>query len=297
MLKESKIRVLENFYALDYIFFGKPVNEMTMCCPLVKEEYVSVKGALMSVYVEMLRFIGHNPEALTERLDGNGVQRNARIAAKVSRENAQRIVTSEKARQNIKSMLKESLKGDPSANVTSLVETSIRNKAFGLAVDNLLIARTISESENFGRLNEWEGSIIEDSYKILRDSLVECAYAILYSETDEPVQESEEVVTEAPIVYSGSKIRAMAEKHGRTVEMKEKAGCEKWSVKTPFKDQGYKDKMLACKAKATIKGLMASARFAKGLASHCKNEKCKSILARYFADIKDRMEEERDYIK
>ena len=30
--KESKIRVLENFYSLDYVFFGKPVQKMKGCC-------------------------------------------------------------------------------------------------------------------------------------------------------------------------------------------------------------------------------------------------------------------------
>ena len=38
LLKESKIRVLENFYALDYVFFGKSVNKVDTCCPLVREE-------------------------------------------------------------------------------------------------------------------------------------------------------------------------------------------------------------------------------------------------------------------
>jgi len=47
---ESKIRVLENFYALDYVFFGKPVQEVEFCCPLVKEEYLSVKGANGKTY-------------------------------------------------------------------------------------------------------------------------------------------------------------------------------------------------------------------------------------------------------
>jgi len=182
--KESKIRVLENFYALDYVFFGRPVKNVDMCCPLVKEEYLSVKGALMSVYVEMLKLVGHNPDSVQESIDGKNLMAQARDTATMARENAQKIVSSQKARDTIKGMLKEELQKDPKTDVTELVEKTIRAKAFGLAVDNLLIARSIKESKSFKKLDEWEGRIVEDSYKILRDNLVEAAYMILYDETE-----------------------------------------------------------------------------------------------------------------
>lgn len=199
--KESKIRVLENFYALDYVFFGKPVNEVEMCCPLVKEEYLSVKGALMSVFIEMLKVVDHKPSALTEKVNTAGLVKFAKKSATIARENSEKIVTSPKAKQNIKGMLKEAIQEDANTDVTAVVEKAIRTKAFGLAVDNLLVARTIKESENISALDEWEGKIIEDSYKILRDSLVEAAYMMIYDVTDDPetVQESEEVVDEASI--------------------------------------------------------------------------------------------------
>jgi hypothetical protein len=190
--KESKIRVLENFYALDYIFFGKPVSEMDTCCPLIKEEYLSVKGALMSVFVEMLRLIEHSPETLEEQVDGTALKIQAMDSALIARENSQAIVTTDKAKANIKLALKEAIKENPKANVSSLVEGQIRRKAFSLAVDNLLIARSISEATDPSKLDEWEGRIVEDSYKILRDNLVEAAYMLLYDE-DDVVTESENI--------------------------------------------------------------------------------------------------------
>jgi hypothetical protein len=186
--KESKIRVLENFYALDYVFFGKPVNQVDMCCPLVKEEYLSVKGALMSVYVEMLKLVQHAPKAIEEKVDSKSLMKLARKSATIARENSQKIVTSTKARANIKDTLKEALKENAKADVSAIVEKTIRTKAFGLAVDNLLVARSLKEAKKFKSLNEWEGQIVEDSYKILRDNLVEAAYMILY-DTDDVVTE------------------------------------------------------------------------------------------------------------
>jgi hypothetical protein len=181
MLKESKIRVLENFYALDYIFFGKSVNKVDTCCPLVREEYLSVKGALLSVFMEMLKLVEHQPKAISEQVDSKSLLKNSRRVAKWARESARKIVMSKKAKANIKESLKEELLENPNADISKVVESQIRQKSFRLAVDNLMVTRILKESK-FNKLNEWEGKIIEDSYKILRDNLVEAAHQILYDE-------------------------------------------------------------------------------------------------------------------
>jgi hypothetical protein len=179
--KDSKIRVLENFYGIDYILFGKPANKVNTCCPMVREEFLAIKGALMSVHIEMLKLIEHSPKAITENVDKTKLMSNAKESAKIARENAKRIVSSPKSRDNIKENLKEALQEDSKANISKLVEKTIRLKAFGLAIDNLLVARSLNEGK-YEDLNTWEGKIIEDSYKILRDNLVEAAYMMLYKE-------------------------------------------------------------------------------------------------------------------
>jgi hypothetical protein len=177
--KESKIRVLENFYGLDYIFFGKPLLKIESCCPIVKEEYMSVKGALLSVYIEMLKLVSHKPKVIKEKLATKDIHNLAREGARYARKTSRKVVTTEKARVDIKADLKQTLKEDKNTDITSVVESKIREKAFRLAVDSLLVARTLAESENVKTLNTWEGKIIEDSYKILRDGLCEAATLIL----------------------------------------------------------------------------------------------------------------------
>jgi len=182
--KESKIRVLENFYALDYVFFGKSVAQVESCCPLVKEEYLSIKGALLSVFVEMLKLVNHTPTTTEGKVNSKMLMSNARNSAKIARENAQRIVATDKSRKNIKESLKDIIKEDKDIDISSVIESQIRQKAFALAVDNLMLARVVTESQKFDKLNDWEGTIVEDSYKILRDNLIESAHEILYSEGD-----------------------------------------------------------------------------------------------------------------
>lgn len=177
--KESKIRVLENFYALDYVFFGQPVSVVESCCPLIKEDYLSVKGALLSVFIEMLKLVEHTPDPVAEKVEGDTLHLMAKESATLAREAAEKVVVTEKARNDIKAELRETIESGKEVDIPKLVEERIREKAFRLAVDNLLVARVLGESLEVQALNYFEGKIIEDSYKILRDNLCETANLIL----------------------------------------------------------------------------------------------------------------------
>jgi hypothetical protein len=180
--KESKIRVLENFYSLDYVLFGKPISKVDVCCPVFVEEYISVKGALMSLVVEMYKLVKHSPTTITEKVDTNELLSMARESAKIARENCKKLVTSKKGRNDVKTELRESIskiKNNKDLDVEKLVQEKIRTKAFSLGIDNLLIGRAITESKKFNKLNSWDGRIVEDAYKVLRDNLVECAMNII----------------------------------------------------------------------------------------------------------------------
>jgi len=178
--KESKMRILENFYAIDYTLFGKPVTKVDTCCPETLKEFLSVKGALLSVMIEMCKLSDHLPTPIDEKITTKDIKEYAKNSASIARENAQILVKSDKGRQEVKRELNESLKSGDNLDMTveEIVENKIREKTFSLALDNLLIARTINESISYENLNETEGQILEDAYKILRNSLVELAIFI-----------------------------------------------------------------------------------------------------------------------
>lgn len=177
--KESKIRILENFHSLDYIFFGKPVKKMDSCCPTLVEDYISIKGALMSLMIEMYKMMDHSPAKLDGKVTKESLRNAARENAKIARENAESLVSSEKGRADIKAALREAIKEDEGVNVEDEVKDQIRQKAFSLAVDNVLVARSVVESSEYEKLNDWEGKIVEDAYKVLRDNLVDSGRFIL----------------------------------------------------------------------------------------------------------------------
>ena len=179
--KENKIRVLENFYSVDYVLFGKPATKMQGCCPALQEDYINTKGALLSIMIEMYKLVGHTPATLTEKVDTRSLLKMAKSSATLARENCKKLVVTDKGRADIKASLREELEKNPDSIMEDIVQENIRKKAFSLGIDNLLIARTLAEctSEQIKKLNEWEGKIVEDAYKILRDNLVECAIDII----------------------------------------------------------------------------------------------------------------------
>lgn len=177
--KESKIRVLENFYSLDYIFFGKPVQKMKACCESLTEDYMTIKGAFMSLMIEMYNMIDHSPKDLNEKINKTDLRKMARESAITARDNAQKLVQTEQGRADIKAELREALEENEELNIQDEVKERIRQKAFRLAVDNVLVGRALGESKEIEKLNEWDGQIVEDAYKVLRDNLVEAAMFIL----------------------------------------------------------------------------------------------------------------------
>jgi len=184
--KETKIRILEGFYAVDYILFGKPFKSVkltedsgcNLCNQVLAEEYISAKGALLGTIIEMYKLIDHNPPQLTEQVNGKVINKMACESAKIARKNASVLIKTQKGKDFVKNKLVESITENKNVNIQTEVQKQIREKAYSLALDNLLISRAVSESKNLKEMDSWMGRIVEDAYKILRDSLIETAMAI-----------------------------------------------------------------------------------------------------------------------
>jgi len=285
MLKESKITVLENFYGIDYVLFGKDLARVETCCPLLKEDYLSIKGAMLSVYIEMLKLMNHEPTKLNEFIDTSSLKSRARHSARIAREYAERLVKSTKSRNNIKESLKETLEENPNVNVSTLVEDTIRQKAWSIAIDSLLVAKALNEAVEVSNMNTWEGSLLEDSYKILRDNLIEAAWQIMESEEDVDEDYLDEVhATSGEKLATGAALAggygaaiaqafgACARKCGRLSLSSERAACKAaCNAKRDAKIKKARAKMKEEKAKAKEK-FKATKRSAKETVRSAKDK-------------------------
>ena len=181
--KESKIRILENFFAVDHILLGKRVTDVKACCPALIDEYITSKGALMSVLIDMYNLIEYSPKNISEKVDFKKVFKKSKVLAEAAKMTCKRVMVSSKGKDFIKQQVKNQLteSTESKVNINEVIDETILMGLKTIALDNLLVAPMLAESRQYSKLNEWEGAILEDAYKTLRNDLVELGKVIIDS--------------------------------------------------------------------------------------------------------------------
>ncbi len=176
LTKNSKIRILENYYSIDYALFGKQCKDLELCCPSLLENYRVTKASLMSLIIEMYKLIGHSPRNNDKFVNSDILHENAIAAAITARKESKKIISSQ---ENIKKDIVNNINKTLHENVNSkldineLTTKKIMEKSFSLAIDNLLIVKPLYESKLPNKLNSKEGKFIEEAYTVIKEQLVE----------------------------------------------------------------------------------------------------------------------------
>ncbi len=175
--KDSKIRILEGFYGLDYIFFDKPITSMKIDTSIA-ENYLVLKSALSNVIIEMFKLVDHSA-TINETVDADWIHEHAKRDALASKKICKKLVVTEDGRMDVKNQIRELIEENEnileSKSISEIVQEEVERKSYSLAVDTLLIAKMLKECKNYKALNEAEGMLLESSYKIIRDSIIETA--------------------------------------------------------------------------------------------------------------------------
>lgn len=171
--KSARVKFLENFEAIDYIMFGKPVCELKdVCCRDTLIEYITTKAALLSNLIDICKLVEYAPSDGVP-INMNVFHENVVEAAKMARKGASKLIKTEKAIAEIKEAVSKLLKENQNLNPNQISEVAAKSKALCLAVDELLIKRTLFESKRYNKITEdFPGKIQIDSYQFLRDDLV-----------------------------------------------------------------------------------------------------------------------------
>jgi hypothetical protein len=182
---ESKLKILENFYGLDLAIFRKPLSSVETCCPILKEEYTIAKGALLSLMIEMLDYLEHKPEQITEKEvpDTTGLQKLALESARVAIDKAKKEMLTESSKQSILKSVTESvqrLKTDKeNVDLESLMNESVKNKILKTSVDNLLLLDALKECNSRDNIRTAKGQTLFEAYRVLRDNLISVAREVV----------------------------------------------------------------------------------------------------------------------
>ena len=176
--KEAKIRIMESYLGFDYLLFGKPVTEVDTCCIFVIEDFIQTKGALLSTMIEMFRHVKPEFESIKGKVDETALKESASFWAKNMRRETIKVLATQKIREDIKKCVKEDVLHEKASDVEEFVNKRIKERAFSIAIDNYLIAKMLNENIDIKKMNDWQGRVIEDAYKVVRESLVESALLI-----------------------------------------------------------------------------------------------------------------------
>jgi len=175
MTKQAiKAKLLENFYALDYIFFGKPVRKVKdFCCPALVESYLTTKGALLSVMLEVYKVTGYSPK-ISKKITAKLIHENAKSLSKEVKKDVKDLLISESGAKSIRNKVSQYL--TESNKITSeIIKEAIKEKAFSVAIDRLLLGSIVQECDHFEELDSKDGKVIEEAYRLLRTDLAETA--------------------------------------------------------------------------------------------------------------------------
>jgi len=185
--KSAKVKVIENYYALDFYFFGKKAEEMEgSCCEGILAEYKTYKSALMSVLIEFYKTINYSPNVGVkniQQLQENAVQ-NAKISRKISKTLLQHERSAADIKTKVMTKLSESSKKKEPKEINKIVREATLTKQAQLGVDALLIAQSLLEAKKVEVLlkNDIDQQLLRESYKLLRDGLVDTARVVLSTE-------------------------------------------------------------------------------------------------------------------
>jgi len=181
---QSKIKVLENYHALDLAIFGKDHNMVDVCCPILKEEYVRAKGALISCVIDLYKHVNIPSKAkLSESVTPARIQSNAAVIAKNARKNSKNRILSEATKKQISSVIQESFKNSKTkkrSDIKDIIESQIKTVGFSKIVDEILI-RTVLKESNVTAFKDAKGAIILKAYGTLRENFVKSAMTLLES--------------------------------------------------------------------------------------------------------------------
>ena len=174
--RELMTKILEAWYVVDSILFNDHAKYV------IKEgskfrEYISLKGAMLSSLYEYYSHIKYQPiyEDGVLPTDIKVLVENARKTAIYSKKVASKMLQKE----NIKTALKQKIIREAEENnakdVNSFSEQVIQEKFTQLTLDNILVGIPVLDSQDQDKCDDMKGQILEDSYKMMRNNLMDLA--------------------------------------------------------------------------------------------------------------------------
>ena len=166
--KGRKTVILENWFTVDQILFGRPAKEVLSEDKM--NQYLTSKGAFLSNLYEIYSRLGYSPELDFDKISdmvesARNVAKEAMVKAK---DYIQHASVSKLVKEEIQNTSK--LEGLKEEQVAKFVVLKRMN---AVAIDSALLESVVSESPNKDQIADWQGKVLIDAHKTLRDNLID----------------------------------------------------------------------------------------------------------------------------
>jgi hypothetical protein len=167
--KKPIIENLKHWYTIDSLLLNEHAHNAFVKGADYKQ-YLILKSSLLTNLYEYHKHIGY--QADNEYKNSKVLQESAVQSAKLSKSvTAKMMQRPEFVAQIKESIIKESLNHE----VYDKAEFSrklINERFMRMNLDNVLIGMPLMEAKHPGRANDFQGSILEEAYRLMRNSLI-----------------------------------------------------------------------------------------------------------------------------
>lgn len=169
--KTRQIAVLELWFAVDKILFGKSVRTAIADNELY-ENYLAMKGALLSNLYEIYKKIDFVPERKNYKCVKEIIDASSETVNNVLSETKE-FMKADDISKTVRDEIKEAshLEGWNEEEIARYIITKRRG---AIAIDKITCEVAITKDKK-KLLTDWEGKILVDAHKGLRNSLIEIA--------------------------------------------------------------------------------------------------------------------------
>jgi hypothetical protein len=168
MIENLKGITLTNWYAVDSVLFADRDPQKIMTEQEYKN-YLVAKGAALSNLFEIYTKLGYHPTKVFE--NGEAVEKYGIRRGRLAKERAVQILSKDKIADQLREEIEKTRLAE-GVSTEDYAKYMLSKKIKSTALDIVMIESALAATNSKKKLSDWQGQIMIQSYKVLRDSLI-----------------------------------------------------------------------------------------------------------------------------
>lgn len=175
--KSVTTKILESWYTIDEILFGQDAKLVITESDTFKD-YVTIKSSMLTNLFEYYDVIGYTPKNNKPVTNVNMLTESSKVISETCKKISSKVLNTEMIKKDITAAIVSESKKCPKCDSSKLADAIIHEKFIQLTMDNALIGVPLMESKHVDNASNFRAKILQESHKIMRDSLIRLALTV-----------------------------------------------------------------------------------------------------------------------